>query len=169
MKRIEKKVVILIKRTKNYLPYATIYYQNGEELQMPTGLDLPTQVFANYIAKKTVTNEIKGVIYSFSEQKTVDRFDISPLTDNDYCIAGSEIGRKHVVDIIKRLSEAASSQEIMAPVYLTDGTQEVLMNEDIFRKNHNILPASKEELDHKYTIIENIITEEKGKTLYKAA
>ena len=49
-------------------------------------------------------------------QAAVDRFDIYPLTDNDYCIAGSEIGRKHVVDIIKRLSEAASSQEIMAPV-----------------------------------------------------
>ena len=115
---------------------------------------------------KNVKENAKVLI---GEQKTVDRFDISPLTDNDYCIAGSEIGRKHVVDIIKRLSEAASSQEIMAPVYLTDGTQEVLMNEDIFRKNHNILPASKEELDHKYTIIENIITEEKGKTLYKAA
>lgn len=169
MKRIEKKVVILVKRTKNNLPYASIYYQNGEELQMPTGLDLPTQVFANYIAKKTVTNEIKGIIYSFDEQKTVDRFDISPLTDNNYCIAGSEIGRKPTIDIIKRINDAASSPEVMAPVYITDGTTEVLMNDELFRKNNNMLPATHEELNHKYIMIENIITEDRGKVLYKAA
>jgi hypothetical protein len=169
MKRIEKKVVIYIKRTKDNLPYATIYYQNGEDLQMPTALDLPTRVFANYIAKKTVTNEIKGIIYSFDEQKTVDRFDISPLTDNNYCIAGSEIGRKHTVDIIKRINDAASSPEVMAPVYLTDGTTEVLMNDELFRKYNDMIPATKEELDRKYVMIENIITENKGRVLQKAA
>ncbi|MBQ4032039.1 MAG: hypothetical protein II625_09825 [Bacilli bacterium] len=165
MNPIEKKVVIYVKRNEDNKPYALVYYQNGEELLPPTGLDLPTQVFANYIAKKTVTNEIQGVIYSYTEKRTVDRFDISPLTDKDYCIAGSEIGRKHTADIIKRINEAASSKEVLAPVYVTDGENNVLMNDELFRTNSSPM----QDPEQKYRILENILSEEKVKVLYKAA
>lgn len=165
MKPIEKKVVILVKKTPENKPYASVYYQNGEELQNPTNLDYPTQVFANYLAKKTVTNEIHGTIYSYSEKKLVDRFDISPLTDNDYCIAGSEIGRKYTVTVIQKLTEAASSKEVMAPVYLTDGVNEVLMNDELFRRNKDMMPITTEELNRKYELIEEMISEERVKTL----
>lgn len=169
MKPIEKKVIIHIKRNSENKPYATVYYQNGEELLAPATMDLATQVFANYIAKKTVTNEIKGIIYSFSEKRNVDRFDISPLTDSDYCIAGSEPGRKHVTDLIQSINDAASSKEVSAPVYLIDDYNKVLMNDELFRRNNDLMPATKEELDRKYTIIESMIAENNSKTLKKAA
>ena len=169
MKPIEKKVVIHIKRTIDNRPFAEIYYQNGENLLASPDLDLPTRVFANYIAKQTVTNEIKGVIYSFTERSKVDRFDISPLTDDDYCISGSEIGRKQTVDVIQRINEAASRKEVSAPVSLTDGYNQVLMNDELFRRNNDMMPASKEELDRKYTLIEQMITEDRNKTLAKVA
>ena len=165
MNPVEKKIVIYVKRNEDNKPYALVYYQNGEELQAPTGLDLPTRVFANYIAKKTVTNEIQGIIYSYTEQRTVDRFDISPLTDNDYCIAGSEIGRKYTANIIKCITEAASSKEVLAPVYVTDGQNNVLMNDELFRTNTSPM----QDPEKKYIALENILSEEKGKVLYKAA
>ena len=163
MNPIEKKVVIYVKKTPDHKPYANVFYQNGTELQNPASLDYPTQVFANYIAKKTVTNEIHGTIYSFSEKKMVDRFDISPLTDKDYCIAGSNVGRKYTVQVIQKLTDAASSKEVMAPVYLTDCTNEVLMNDELFRRNRDMDPISTEELNHKYELIEEMISEEKDK------
>ncbi len=162
---IEKKIVIRVNRTVDNKPYANIMYQNGTELQSVYDLDYPTKLFANYIAKKTVTNEIQGLIYSFDEEIIVDRFDISPLTDNNYCIYGSEIGRKSTTTVIKNITEAASQPEIMAPVYLTDGYNTVLMNDELLRRNSNMPPISKEELDQKYQIIESIVSEEKNRRL----
>ena len=53
----------------------------------------------------------------------------------------------------------------MAPVYLTDGSNTVLMNDELLRRNSNMPPISKEELDHKYQIIESIVSEEKNRKL----
>ena len=166
---IEKKIVIFVYRTPNYKPYVNIFYQNGEELQTVYNLDYPTQVFANYVSKKTVTNEIHGLIYSFEEQTNVDRFDISPLTDNNYCICGSEPGRRAATTVIQEITEAASLKEVMAPVYLTDGKNSVLMNDEAIRRSTNQPPVSREELDHKYEIIEEMITEDRNKILGKVA
>jgi len=169
MNTVEKKVVISVRRNANYKPFATIYYQNGTELQAPNQFDKPTAFFANYIAKKTVTNEIKGVIYSYDQKGIVDRFDISPITDDNYCIIGSDPGRKPLTDVIKRVTEASSLPEISTPVYLTDNNHSVVMNDEILRRNNDMPPITKEELDQKYQIIESIITEDKEKVLKKAA
>ncbi len=169
MNNVEKKVVISVRRTASYKPFASIYYQNGTELQTPSNFDKPTAFFANYIAKKTVSNEIKGTIYSYDQKRIVDRFDISPLTDDNYCIIGSDAGRKPLTTVIQRITEAASLPEVSAPVYLTNGTNTVVMNDEILRRNNDMPPISKEELDHKYQVIETIITEDKGKVLKKAA
>lgn len=165
MNQVEKKIVIFVNRTIDNKPFVNISYQNGTTLQNVYELDRPTAMFANFIAKKTVTNEIQGLIYSYDQQIIVDRFDISPLTDNNYCIFGSEIGRKPTADIIKNLTEAASAPEIMAPVYLTDGIKTVLMNDELLRRNSNMPPISREELDKKYQIIEELISEDKNRFL----
>jgi len=169
MNTVEKKIVISVRRTASYKPFASIYYQNGTELQTPANFDKPTAFFANYLAKKTVTNEIRGKIYSYDEKSIVDRFDISPITDDNYCIIGSDPGRKPLTDVIQRVTDAASLPEISAPVYLTDGKHSVIMNDELLRRNNDMPPITKEELDQKYQIIEEIITEDKEKVLKKAA
>jgi len=123
MEILSKEVCIYI----NNIPNITIFYKNGTELESPYNLDKQTMYFANYIAKKCVTNEgIRGILVSKNKD---DRFDINLLDDNDYWIAGSNFSKEDAIAVINSIICSCSCKEINAPVYLTDGINKILVNE----------------------------------------